>query len=574
MAKTTVSSHWRDGIAGLGAFLFWAWILAFATNANAQSPPAPAQTDDHVTSEVGERAISIGVKPAAAPAQPTPDLPSSESLSAIASPPPPEQFQDRRHAVIIGINEYQKPDLNLRFCKPDALLMYDILTDPERGGIPRENTRLLLDAEASRKNIELAFDDLITNAHPDDMVFVYYSGHGAPGDNNLFFWVTHDANLDRLRVTSLSNDRIAEFLHDVRSNRMVQFLDCCYSLGTVAGRTGPVPMPSGDPFSSLVSQGRVTFTATSGKEKAIELANLGHGAFTYYLGEGLQGKADSNLDGWVDVDEAWAYLNNKVTREAEKQGLPQHPYRFGASTFGLRLTRDPAAAERLGPLESGLQLLLANKQITKLEYNECIRILSSGPGNAPEEHRATMDLAEGEITPAQWRRVIARRRTGSESVATPAAPESTPPPPPTPPPPTPSPIPTLSPTPLPTPVIVMASPWSRMGDRERLKILARAIEKYHQDTQIVPEPSGDWFRALVENPGIAGWNGPYLSISATHPPIDRFNTPLVYETRTVRLPGRPPTLKIKVISCGADGINDHGSKNDLMEELSLRGSGR
>jgi hypothetical protein len=564
MMKSSVSTFSRNGKGGIGGWLLGAWLLAFAFGANGQLFSATVQAGDRATSEVGERAISIGTQPAATSAP-------SPSDSA---PAPPEKIKDRRHAVIIGINEYQKPDLNLRFCKPDALLMYDILTDPERGGIPRENTRLLLDAEASRSNIELAFDDLITNAHPDDMVFVYYSGHGAPGDNNLFFWVTHDANIDRLRVTSLSNDRIAEFLHDVRSNRMVQFLDCCYSLGTVAGRTGPVPMPSGDPFGSLVSQGRVTFTATSGKEKAIELSSLGHGAFTYYLAEGLRGNADTNLDGWVDVDEAWAYLNNKVTREAEKQGMPQHPYRFGASTFGLRLTRDPASGERLGPLESGLQLLLGDKQITRIEYNECIRILSGGAGDAPEEHRATLDLARGELTPEQWRRVIARRRTGSETLPTSAASDGTPPPPPTPPPPTPSPIPTLTPTPLPTPAIVMDSPWSRMGDRERLKVLTRAIEKYHQDTQSVPESSSNWFRALVENPAVAGWNGPYLSISATHPPIDRFNTPLVYETRTVRLPGRPPTLKIRVISCGADGIFDHGSKNDLMEEISLRGGTR
>lgn len=523
--------------------------------------PAPADAPTTAPAS-GTKSITIETDEPADAVQPT-----SAPPAALQAAPGDDIGQ--RYAVVIGINEYKDSAINLRFCVPDARLIYDILTDPARGRVPKENAALLLDADATRQNIELAFDNLVSKVKPEDMVYIYYSGHGCPGDNNLFFWVTHDADVNRLRVTSLSNDRIAEFLHDVKSNRMIQFLDCCYSLGTVAGRSGPMPLPSGDPYSSLVSQGRITFTATSGKEKAIELADLGHGAFTYYLGQALKGLGDANLDGWIDLDEAWNFLNAKVTAQAQKQGNPQHPYRFGASTFGLRLTQDPDINSRVGPLESGLALLLGNGAITKLEYNECIRILSRPPNEFDiQERQWVAQLAQGDITPDQWRQLISRHRTGSTVIATPSAPDATPPPPPTPPPVTPSP--TLTPVPTPTPVVQMVSPWSRMTTKARLKLLVEALERYHADTGAVPPTGENWFVSLVQDDESPGWKGPYLLISADSPPIDNFNTPLVYENKTVRLPGRPPVIKVKVIACGVDGINDHGFKNDLVEEKNLR----
>ncbi len=528
-----------------------------APGSASNSPPLPTPSD-----KVRQISIGLAQEPAPAPAAP----PAWTSAPASFGP-------GRRYAVIIGINQYKNSDLNLNFCVPDARLIYDLLTDPARGGVPKENARLLYDSEATRLEIERAFEDLLAKVTPDDMVFIYYSGHGAPGPNDLFFWVTHDADLDRLRTSSLSNARIGEFLHDVQANRMVQFLDCCYSLGTVTGRAGALPMPDGDPFSGIVSQGRLTFTATSGREKAIELSRFGHGAFTYFLADGLKGGADTNFDGWVDADEAWSHLNAKVTYEAQQQGNPQHPYRFGASTFGLRLTRDPTVGERLGPAESGLEILFRNGSITKLEYDEARRLVALAPGGPFEADRtATLRLATGDITPDQWRRLLFRNRTGSEgaAAATPSAPEATPPPLPTPPPTlTPAP-PTPSPTPQPTPVVRFASPWSKMPDVERLRLLADAIEKMYMDTGQAPVPGTNWHRALVENTGAPGWSGPYIGISADYPPIDRWNTPIVYEQTKIQLPGKAPRFKIKVISCGADGIYDGGLKNDRQEERTLR----
>jgi hypothetical protein len=48
-------------------------------------------------------------------------------------------------------------------------------------------------------------------------------------------------------------------------------------------------------------------------EAAFELDELGHGVFTYYVLEGLQGKADRNGDGIVTVSElsagSWSWVD-------------------------------------------------------------------------------------------------------------------------------------------------------------------------------------------------------------------------------------------------------------------------
>jgi hypothetical protein len=49
----------------------------------------------------------------------------------------------------------------------------------------------------------------------------------------------------------------------------------------------------------------------------------GHGVFTYYLLQGLQGEADANKDGTVTAGELFAYLSEKVSKATEGQQNPQ-----------------------------------------------------------------------------------------------------------------------------------------------------------------------------------------------------------------------------------------------------------
>ena len=81
----------------------------------------------------------------------------------------------------------------------------------------------------------------------------------------------------------------------------VMLLDTCYS-GTAGGRTFARQQVRGsglnDQFLERLtrSRGRIIITASGPNEVALELPNLTHGLFTYYVLEGLRGKADREGD--------------------------------------------------------------------------------------------------------------------------------------------------------------------------------------------------------------------------------------------------------------------------------------
>jgi uncharacterized caspase-like protein len=84
------------------------------------------------------------------------------------------------------------------------------------------------------------------------------------------------------------------------------------------------------------AKGRVVLTASRASEVSEEREDLRHGVFTYYLLEGLRGKADVDGDGIVTVDEAYAYVSGRVP-EATGQG--QHPVKKGEVEGQLVLGR-------------------------------------------------------------------------------------------------------------------------------------------------------------------------------------------------------------------------------------------
>ena len=70
-------------------------------------------------------------------------------------------------------------------------------------------------------------------------------------------------------------------------------------------------------------------TASDANEVSVEKDELSHGVFTYYLLEGLRGKADLDGDGMITVDEIYRYVSEKVPQAT---GQDQHPVRKGETT--------------------------------------------------------------------------------------------------------------------------------------------------------------------------------------------------------------------------------------------------
>ncbi len=72
---------------------------------------------------------------------------------------------------------------------------------------------------------------------------------------------------------------------------------------------------------------------------SIELPELGHGIFTYYLTERLRGAGDLKRDGIVSLQEPYEYLEHQVVRRSRAVGGNQHPMLTGELEGTLPLTK-------------------------------------------------------------------------------------------------------------------------------------------------------------------------------------------------------------------------------------------
>jgi hypothetical protein len=95
---------------------------------------------------------------------------------------------------------------------------------------------------------------------------------------------------------------------------------------------------------------------------------------------------------------------------------------------------------------------------------------------------------------------------------------------------------------------------------ESLKI---AFVRYAEDVRDLPpseEPLGaDGWRTLVENPGLAGWNGPYLPPNTPVPVLDGWENPITYRRRISRVGNAFGEL----ISNGPNGHFSEGLTDDI-----------
>jgi hypothetical protein len=240
-------------------------------------------------------------------------------------------------AVVIGIDAYQHIP-PLKYAINDAKAFYQHLVN--RTQIPSENVTLLLDREASLSRLRSTLGTQLKNkAGKEDMVILYFAGHGATetdvmspdGDGLEKYLLPVDADPKDLYASALPMREISHILQRIRSERLVFIIDSCYS-GASGGRTlrtDGTRASISDRFLDRIASGKGTIilTASGANEVSAEKDELRHGVFTYFLLDGLGGKADMDRDGQITVDEAYDYVSRNVPKAT---GQEQHPVKKGA----------------------------------------------------------------------------------------------------------------------------------------------------------------------------------------------------------------------------------------------------
>jgi branched-chain amino acid transport system substrate-binding protein len=245
-----------------------------------------------------------------------------------------------KFALLIGVSEYSEGLRPISSAIPDVEAMRRVLDHPDMGAFDKVTVL----PNPDKGSMEKAVDDLFADRQKDDLVLLYFSGHGLKAQNARFFLSTRDTGRDQngdfRRATALAASKLQEYITDSRSQRQIIILDCCFSGALVQG------MPIKGELNiqeELGGKGRAILTSSSPIEYSFESDNNDLSIYTKYLVEGIEtGAADKDGDQLISVNELHEYASERV-----KEAAPAMTPKFYLSLEGedtIYLAKSPLAA--------------------------------------------------------------------------------------------------------------------------------------------------------------------------------------------------------------------------------------
>jgi len=305
-------------------------------------------------------ALAVMILPSVAQQKTGATSPTQDPRALVVRPQPAGVAPDGRGklwAVVVGISSYKNvpPEGQLRFAHRDAEDFAAFLRTPGGGGFPANQVKLLLNQSATLSAIRTAIGTwLVRSVEPDDVVYIFFAGHGIVEGERDGYLLAHDSDPQNLYATALQVSELDRIITERLHARIVVLMaDACHAGQLGWTSRGAPEMAAINLYLDEVGKsgaGVVRLLASRANERSFEDPRWGggHGAFTHFLLEGLKGKADRDKDRLVRINELVGYLSEVVPEETRAL---QHPRMAGS--IDPRLPLAVLAAERVVP-EPGL----------------------------------------------------------------------------------------------------------------------------------------------------------------------------------------------------------------------------
>lgn len=315
----------------------------------------------------------------------------------------------QKWALLVGINEYESKDITpLAYANDDVKAFAEALIDPAVGAFEKDRVFLMTDTSTGKDrpkavNIILRLDGLAQVIQPEDTFVFYFAGHGitSAGEPYLFAVDTEPLTEETLQQTSIPLKRLQQRLAGIKARQILFVCDSCRNEPRKARGEGDNLLsenmargilvtsrqqPSGPPTVSA------TLFACSPGQRAYEWPDKGHGVFSYFLLEGLRGKA-ADRDGRVTGNRLSKYVLDNVMQwcKLHRAGaVLQTPWlqQEGADELVLAQVRLPSNVESGG-------ISLPKPKSTTVEAVESVR-------REPETTKVTGDKPKSPIVYTEW----------------------------------------------------------------------------------------------------------------------------------------------------------------------------
>jgi formylglycine-generating enzyme required for sulfatase activity len=302
-----------------------------------------------------------------------------------------------KYALVIANMEYQDPAF-ARLTAPgwDAEEFAETLRDLARF----DGVQILLNEGEGK--IRRSIAHFFADRKRDDLLLLYFSGHGVRNEQGELFLAANDTEMSILDASGIPSEFVTDAMNNSRSQRQVLILDCCnsgaFAQGTKSASGLGKSMGMATAFEGS-GFGRVVLTATDATQYAWEgekvTGDMQDSLFTHFLIEGLKGEADLNDDGCIDVDELFDYAYDKVVRTTPKQTPGKWSYKQQGDII-LRENLKPDEVKATPLPQDVLELLShPNSSVRKAGIRDLI-ILMQGkhPGLARAAEERLREIAE------------------------------------------------------------------------------------------------------------------------------------------------------------------------------------
>src|SRR3954470_20964578 len=236
------------------------------------------------------------------------------TLSPLAAAKEPGWQPQKTWVFVVGVLSWKHSEMYGSF--PVKNRRDDALVDFfKKSGVPDSQIVYLQDKQATQQRIDNAFTAQLKKLGADDLLIVYYAGHGSKSDNgNDVYLASYDAGDDEVEGWSINS--IPGKIQSSKCKRVLWFIDCCYS-----GQAGlAITKQSSGPAFACV-------TSSAASESSTE-----HWTFTEALLDTFRGVSyvDLNHDGTVTLSEFAAHVEADMNAAEEQRSTFAHTRGFDA----------------------------------------------------------------------------------------------------------------------------------------------------------------------------------------------------------------------------------------------------
>lgn len=243
----------------------------------------------------------------------------------------------RKVAMLIAVEHYTDKRISqVKYAERDARELGTVLREH---GFDAADQIILVDSSATKTSIESRVRKVIQGLSKDDVLYVFYAGHGF-ARNAKNFITCHDTNLDDLDNTSIPIEWLFTQFNQSMSQKIALFLDSCES-GMLASANirGIFTDMTEDELKEFFDKAehRVCFAACKPGQLSYPSDALKHGIWTHHLIEALDGRAPIALakGGLITSASLQNHLSAAVPHTLRNTFSGTHlqsPWTYGASS--------------------------------------------------------------------------------------------------------------------------------------------------------------------------------------------------------------------------------------------------